>query len=140
MLHKSEKQTYNSSQPTCILTRHFAFVFSRFIDQKPLFDKNNNKLQQRLNFERLEDCWLSVYTWHILYSVCRTLGEETLAKEGSDISLQKPSVIGNRLWDMISNLCMSQNTFVLTYRLWTVHTVHKYFNEWSLQFIIFKFL
>lgn len=99
MLHKSEKQTFYGSQPTCILTRQFSVVFSRVIDQKPLFDKNRNKLQQRLNFERHEDRWLSVYTWHVLYSVCRTLGDENLAKQGSDFSLQKPGVIGNRLWD-----------------------------------------
>lgn len=55
MLHESEKQTFYSPQPTCTLTRQFSVAFSRVIDQKPLFDKNRNKLQQRLNFERHED-------------------------------------------------------------------------------------
>lgn len=98
MLHKSEKQTFYGSQPTCILTRHFLLCCLKSLIRNLFLTKteiNCNK-DWILSDLKTNDC---VYVTRPLLCV-PNLGDEKWAKQGSsDFSFKKQSVIGNHLWD-----------------------------------------
>lgn len=113
MLHKSEKQTFYGSQPTCILTRHFLLCCLDSLIRNLFLTKTEINCKQRLNFERLEDRWLCIRdTSSALCAEPSAMKNEQ--NKAPLISHYKNLVSLEIVFEIIiSNLYMSQNTYGL---------------------------
>lgn len=135
MLHKSEKQTFYGSQPTCVLTRHFLLCCLESLIRNLFLTKSeiNCNKDWILSDLKTTDC---VYVTRPLLRV-PNLGDEKWAKQGSsDFSFKKQSVIGNHLWDndiKFINVTKYPRSKYTVYKLCTPCKL----KEYSWQFVIF---